>query len=363
VYLPSDPKKTCAEEMLRFLNGDSLPQLGTDRSLYGCWVDSAQKASHRELEAAKNAANAYSELLNENRPRKNAQKLNIANLSFRAHVRLVLTLRLNYFRGRHVLRPDSKTSSKLTAVQYRWLASAVFYENGTPRYEVVTKLPPELVTRGRDEAKRAMEDSGIARDLRSIQVTISDGGFGSFVSNVAQQLTNHLSSTAMQALGTAGPVFGTFYAIARAGDAVGSLFSASADAGANVRRASEVVDDLLKRLETSAPSKSTDQRPSELPLQAAVLALALAREIRYTDVSSKAWDALVKINKTDTRNMSLADVQDMLRGVCKDKVNVFIRRLGGDPRPTCVELEYVATPPTPALPAVEMCNNLLPVPQ
>jgi len=50
-------------------------------------------------------------------------------------------------------------------------------------------------------------------------------------------------------------------------------------------------------------------------------------------------DALVKINKTDTRNLSMEEVQDMLSGVCGKKVNVFVRRLGGDPRPACVELE------------------------
>ena len=51
-------------------------------------------------------------------------------------------------------------------------------------------------------------------------------------------------------------------------------------------------------------------------------------------------DALVKINKTDTRGLSLAEVVGMLTGKIGAKVTLFIRRLAGDTRPVCVELAF-----------------------
>jgi membrane-associated protease RseP (regulator of RpoE activity) len=51
-------------------------------------------------------------------------------------------------------------------------------------------------------------------------------------------------------------------------------------------------------------------------------------------------DAIVKINKTDTRSLRLEDVQALLRGSVGTPVNIFIRRLGGDPQPACIALEF-----------------------
>ena len=93
-----------------------------------------------------------------------------------------------------------------------------------------------------------------------------------------------------------------------------------------------------------------------------LVSLALIFDARGRHVGAAALsaqifpgDALVKINKTDTRNLSMEEVQDMLSGVCGKKVNVFVRRLGGDPRPACVELEC-ASPSS----RMKLCNIIFP---